>query len=51
MLRRRIGQRLRRANKQPVTILDLTLLVAVDRQLERFVHQLDAEVEGAPGRN
>ena len=51
MLRRRMGQRLSRANKQPVTILDLALLVAGDRQLERLVHELDAEVEGAPGRN
>ena len=35
--------------EQPVTILDLTLLVAGARQRERFVHQLDAEVERVPG--
>ena len=34
-----------------ITILDLTLLMAVAGQTERFVHQLDAEVEGLPRRD
>jgi hypothetical protein len=34
--------------QKSVTVLDLELLVASGRQLERLFHECDAEVEGAP---
>ena len=49
MLRRRMGQRLSRAKSSPSRYWSSRRLWPVTRQLERLVHELDAEVEGVPG--
>lgn len=48
-LRRRIGQRLSRAN-QPVPVLQFARSVAGGRHDDSLVHQFDAEVERLTGR-